>query len=523
MSKWKLAAFIALLVITNTYFLLVGKYEYFPYRQISALKQRVIAAMEADYFFALEKESPKVQEAKKLAEAQESRKGSQYQVVADVVERIRDIVHESAPRSPDFDVPLPAPSGYVFERSIAEGAPLTVFVHAPNGAVAEIVRLGQEKASVIKLAPIVPLAQSAKYSPMTGLGWKSNLTIPTAGLKSGYYLLELREQPSGGVYQIPFIVRPRKAPRVAFVAATNTWQAFNDFGGKSFYVDRRSPKEVVARNEALNGILSSLGLPNLPVHLPRARLLQPDRLISELRPDVPHHSHQLRAEWNLAAFAERNGVSYGVYTDDDLTETSGIMDAAIIVFGAHTEYWTQQMMDTLRSYVAKGGRVVFAGGNSMFFRVEKNAYGLSKLDHVESAASSSLTGTSTTDVSDPLYAPYKIVDSSHWVFAGTNVSNGDLFGKSSLNHREEAAVQGVSGWEADQMTADSRGFKLLAAGTNLRGPAHMVFRDTEAGGWIFNASSIPFSGALFIDPVIARIMLNLLHGGPDRPRARQVP
>jgi hypothetical protein len=523
MSKWKVVAFIVLLVITNAYSLLVGKYEYFPYRQISALKQKVIAVMETDYFFALEKESPKMQEVKRLAEARESHKGSQYRIVGDVVERIRGIVHESASRSADFDVPLPAPSGYVLERSVVEGAPLRVFVHAPQGASAEIVRLGQGKISVMKLALIAPFSQSARYSPTIGLGWKANLTVPTTGLKSGYYLLELREKPSASVYQIPFIVRPRKAPRVAFVAATNTWQAFNDFGGKNFYFDRQSSKGLVARNEALNGILSSLGLPPLPIHLPHARLLQLDRPISESRPDVPHHSHLLRAEWNLAAFADANGVGYGVYTDDDLTEGSNIMDASIIVFGAHTEYWTQQMMDTLAAYIAKGGRVVFAGGNSMFFRVERSESGITRVDHVESAITSSLTGTYTADVSNPQFAPYKTTDAAHWVFAGTNVSNGDLFGKASLNHREGTAAQGVSGWEADQMTADSKGFKLLAAGTNLRGPAHMVFRDTEAGGWIFNASSIPFSGALFIDPVVARIMLNLLGGGPQHSVVRQAP
>lgn len=518
MSKWKWAGLVALLVVTNVYSLLVGKYEYFPYRQISAFKQRIIAALQVDYFFVLEKKSPRVQEEKRLAEARETNRVRQYDVVADVVGRIRDLVYASAPRASAFDVALPAPAGYVTERSVAEGGTINVCVHAPQGATAELFRLGREKTLVRQVAPVGPISQSARYSPDTGLAWKANLAIPTAGLKSGYYLLELRDASQRDrLFQVPIVIKPRKAPRIAFIASTYTWQAFNDFGGKNFYFDHQSPSDVAARRDALDGILTSLGQPRLPVHLPNARLLQPTPAITETRPDTPYYSHLLRAEWNLVAFAEANGIDYGVYSDNDFaTAAPAVLDAQIIVFGAHTEYWSAQMMDRLRAYTKKGGKVVFAGGNAIFKLVERTSRGIDMIDNVPPQEAAALAGTYTSDVANPFYAPYKVVDADHWVLAGTGLTKGALFGRTSLNHRQEASAQGVSGWEADQMGPGSEGFRLLATGTNLRGPAHMVFKDTPAGGWVFNASAIPFSGALFTDPVIARIMLNLLHGGPAR-------
>jgi hypothetical protein len=515
MKRWRITGVLVLLLVTNMYSVLVGKYEYFPYRQISALKQKIISVLQVDYFYKLERDSPKVQEARLAAEAQESRRKDQYEVVSDVVTRIQKVIYESAPVAPDFEVTLPAPSAYVMQRSVPVGTPLQVYVHAPDGAVVELFRLGAEKTSVGKLPAIKPMKQSARYSPVTGLGWKANYSIPTTGLRSGYYLLELESGGGNGFFQMPFIVRPRMAPEIAFVASTNSWQAFNDFAGKNFYGDRQMSGELAVRKGALNDILSSLGMPQLPVHLPTARLMLPERPITDASPESAHYSHLLRAEWNLVAFAERNKIDYGVYTDDDLEAGGQLLDAKIMVIGAHSEYWSQEMIDAYRRFVDRGGKVILAGGNAAFKLVEKNANGIDMLDNVAPALAASLTGTYTSDVANPFYAPYKVMDASHWVFAGTQLSKGDLFGTKSLNHREEASMQGVSGWEADQMGVGSDGFHLLATGTNIRGPAHMVFRDTPAGGWIFNASAIPFSGALFVDPVIGRIMLNLLHGGPS--------
>jgi hypothetical protein len=63
----------------------------------------------------------------------------------------------------------------------------------------------------------------------------------------------------------------------------------------------------------------------------------------------------------------------------------------------------------------------------------------------------------------------------------------------------------------------SGGFEVLATGTNDPGPAHMMYRDTSGGDWIFNSGSGAFTGRLDRDDVVRTILLNLLRETPEKP------
>jgi len=523
MSGWKIIIIGLAFIVINLYSLLVGKYQFFPYNQISDLKQYFIKSLQVDYFYFLEKNSPKSQAERLNLATQDSSRKNQFSSASDVIEKIEGLIQRSNPRVPDRDINLPEPSAYVLQRSVQAGNPLRVYVHAPNGAGVEIFRLGREKTLIKKLDPVNPTKQSAQYSDEVGLRWQPNLLVPTSGLKSGYYLLELKDNKTASIHQLPFIVSPVSTHKVAFIAATYTWAAFNNFAGKNFYFDTQASRSTLEKRAALNGILEAIGRPPLTISLPIARVDQFESPIMDKKPNVPHYSHLLRSAWNLTAFADEHNVDYGVYTDEDLDHLSirrggALWDAEIIVFGPHTEYWTKNMVDVMRAYLAKGGKVVFAGGNTAFFEVQADSTKIVRKRHMDSVISKGLAGTSTTDLADPMFAPYKVEKPEHWIFSGTSVKKGGLFGRESLNHREEIKAKGASGWEADQLGIASKDFDLIARGENIRGQADMVFRDTPTGGWVFNASSIPFAGALAIDPVISQIMLNLLSGGPDKAR-----
>ena len=49
-------------------------------------------------------------------------------------------------------------------------------------------------------------------------------------------------------------------------------------------------------------------------------------------------------------------------------------------------------------------------------------------------------------------APYRVVDQSHWVFEGTGLKEGDLFGEKSLHMRIPG---GASGHETDKISPKS--------------------------------------------------------------------
>ena len=106
-------------------------------------------------------------------------------------------------------------------------------------------------------------------------------------------------------------------------------------------------------------------------------------------------------------------------------------------------------------------------------------------------------------------APYRVVDASHWVFEGTGLANGDLFGERSQHERVPG---GASGHETDKITANSpAGTKLLAKGVNPdEGGAEMVTFETGSGGAVFSVGSIVWPASLLVDEGVSDITRNVL-------------
>ena len=106
-------------------------------------------------------------------------------------------------------------------------------------------------------------------------------------------------------------------------------------------------------------------------------------------------------------------------------------------------------------------------------------------------------------------APYRTIDPGHWIFAGTGLKEGDLFGQNCLHMR---CPGGASGHETDKMSASSpSNARLLAKGLNPDdGGAEIVCFDTPGGGQVFSAGSISWPAALPVDDHVSRITRNVL-------------
>jgi hypothetical protein len=107
-------------------------------------------------------------------------------------------------------------------------------------------------------------------------------------------------------------------------------------------------------------------------------------------------------------------------------------------------------------------------------------------------------------------APYACLAPDHWVFTGTGLHKGDLFGE---NSQHERIPGGASGHETDKMSPSSPpNTQLLAKGTNPdEGGADMTFYDTESGGGVFSVGSITWSACVLVDPYISRITSNVIN------------
>jgi hypothetical protein len=118
-------------------------------------------------------------------------------------------------------------------------------------------------------------------------------------------------------------------------------------------------------------------------------------------------------------------------------------------------------------------------------------------------------------------APYRVIDAAHWVFEGTGLKNGDLFGEKCQHQRIPG---GASGHETDKISPSSPAHtKLLAKGLNPdNGGAEMVLhtcgqsgdvrpRDAaHAGGAVFSAGSICWPSSLLVDDAVSRITANVV-------------
>jgi hypothetical protein len=371
----------------------------------------------------------------------------------------------------------------------------------------------------------------------TGVAWDNGhgvhrqfLTTPD---RSGLYYFHAHSE-SGHFFSFPLVVAPRLPTSVvAVLASTNTWNAYNAFGGRSNYI---MAAQMIDRP-----------IVNSKSNLPRYRLSDYGEWrcadtfapLSFDRPEpynhVPHDDdcntpiegrqacHLAPADWRLLGWLEREGTAYDLYSDYQLHD--GSLDLAryrVLILGVHPEYWSAAMYRTVKRWVfEEGGRLMYLGGNGINCAVEFLDGGQSMRclnqwpatcesrfhHHAESEAN--LLGVVYTDPGAMTNASYEVLEPDHWVFACTGLRRGDLFGLKTLHQRYG---DGASGHETDKVSPSSpANIITLARGRNPdQGGAHLVTFETPCGGAVFSAGSITYAPALLCDPIISQITANVL-------------
>ncbi|KAK3288614.1 hypothetical protein CYMTET_3912 [Cymbomonas tetramitiformis] len=78
-----------------------------------------------------------------------------------------------------------------------------------------------------------------------------------------------------------------------------------------------------------------------------------------------------QADTHLLAWLHKQGISYDVLTDDELSAegVEALAPYRCVCTGTHPEYHTGGMLDALQGYKAQGGRLVYLGGNGFYWRI----------------------------------------------------------------------------------------------------------------------------------------------------------
>lgn len=409
--------------------------------------------------------------------------------------------------------------GYCWPLSAAPGEVVTFFLSGTEESVAAVRRHTSTSAAVdsvdVQEVSFTATRQAVPPAPWRfGCGWSGTFDLRVAeDWVPGLYSAACTDA-EGTTCDITFVVKPSPAARsgIAVLANANTWLAYNGWGGQSKY----------------SGPARTSFLRPMPGAAPAADM------------------HLTRGELWILGWLESHGHRPDVYTDIDFHD-DGCDPAqyACLVVGTHPEYWTTQMYDNAAAYLDGGGSLVYLAGNGIF---EVGEYDNGRTEMIfrlgieggprEDALfrqlgrpERSLVGVATERCGVE-GSPFVVQAAHHPLFAGTAVSNGDVFGDAGLNTGFGNGK--ASAWEVDTsdgpgatstapadcamsprvvpLSALPEGLVVLAAGRpDARGAGgEITFYDHPGGGFVFAAGSLTVGGSPVVDPVLDALVTNVL-------------
>ncbi|WP_089722130.1 N,N-dimethylformamidase beta subunit family domain-containing protein [Candidatus Entotheonella palauensis] len=460
--------------------------------------------------------------------------------------------------------------GYVWPRAVKSGERSEFRVHSPDPYRLSLWRYGWQREffkllgwfdehgprAVMQITPDGDYTQTGAQWNKIGYGSPNHTQFVTGPERSGLYYLHAKGERSGEFFSFPWVVAPAKpSAQIAVLASTNTWLAYNNFGGRSNYINAHQlpPQPTVnARQDLIRytkaGSFNVWGFEDneyLPLSFERP---EPGNAVREHEEVTDPIEGRLPcgmapAEWRLLGWLEHERFAYDYYSEWQLHSGALDLDAyQILILSVHPEYWSRQMyQQRVKGWVyRRGGKLIYLGGNGLNCEVEflgedrlrfkthlapatGGALGMPAPDnpdiylesrmHRTLESEANLLGVVCTESGIMTAAPYRVVKADHWIFAGTGLQNGDLFGEKSLQERVHG---GASGHETDKMSPHSPpGTVLLAKGINPNdGGAEIVYYETASPsgsrGAVFSVGSITYVPCLLVDDAISRITSNVI-------------
>lgn len=445
--------------------------------------------------------------------------------------------------------------GYLDRYSVAPGE--TVRVYASTNTAWQNVRIVRDSAETDEIVlPAQKIKVGTHPTPdrayERGAGWPQcwEFTVP-AHWPSDVYRVEL----SGGdaglpgfvpdhwasavvVHPIMLVVRaarPATHSKILLQLSTNTYAAYNWWGGKSLYNYNSSDKQAA-------------------------------QVVSLLRPGHGFWGHTTVRSWETQFYrwCRRRNIPIELATNYDLhTWPRGFDDYKLILSVGHDEYWSAPMRDHLEAFIARGGNAAFFSGNSVCWQVRfendgQTMVGYKELYKQDPVYHSRDRRTLSTLWSHPLVnrpenrltgvgfpmggyhrshgaymdgsGAYTVRRAEHWSLEGTGLRDGDAFGGANT----------IVGYECDGCEYVERGGRPYPTGKDgtpgqfeivAQAPAVWtgcdldVFREANVspdgratlgaytlpkGGAVFTAGTTDWAHALGHDPIVERITLNVL-------------
>ncbi|HRH66387.1 MAG TPA: DUF4082 domain-containing protein, partial [Bacteroidia bacterium] len=204
----------------------------------------------------------------------------------------------------------------------------------------------------------LPQTQPADlYDVATGLTDCSNWSesghwIVPANSVSGVYLALLTRSDNNGKSHILFIVRDDSGSSdLLFKTSDATWQAYNGYGGNSFYVDGN-------------------GIPGYN-HATKISYNRPFLTRNGGGGSGSSEDWFFNAEYPMIRWLERNGYDVSYTTDVDMARMSGSITPSnhkVLLSVGHDEYWSEENRERFETAKENGVHLAFFSGNEIYWK-----------------------------------------------------------------------------------------------------------------------------------------------------------
>ncbi|HEX2866454.1 MAG TPA: N,N-dimethylformamidase beta subunit family domain-containing protein [Ignavibacteriales bacterium] len=350
--------------------------------------------------------------------------------------------------------------GYASDLSAYKGDTLRFYIstHALTYDL-KIYRYGKTKELVATIPGCTGGIHEVKASDavyLNGCKWpeSASIVIPQ-DWKPGAYLAEFPAA-SDTINPVLFCVKDKNTTnRLLVVCGTNTYQAYNMFGGKSSYP-----------------AISSGAGPGI--------YFNNSEKLSFFRPfNINNYNNVNRGSFKaydskLIKWLEEEGYDADVVCDVDLDRDPQYLNKHKVVFtDGHNEYWSRKMRENVEAFVNKGGHYMCLSGNTCWWQIRyendyhtfvcyKHNYAkdpyygtpLGSQEWYKIQRENTFLGTSYENGGQVNYGicllakegfgGYIVRNSQHWIFENTGLSEGDTLGyqadSSIVGYETDAAL-----------------------------------------------------------------------------------
>ncbi len=291
---------------------------------------------------------------------------------------------------------------YTDVTSALPGEVVCLHISGPEGhGDLEVARIGLNRTIVLQAGVSYKQHQTPDEADRIGCDWPvaAKFTIGNEW-PSGYYEIAINTHDGESWKHFVCVRQGQLATRkrAVIVLNSNTYQAYNWWGGRSTYCDvaafmagrlkffdaLEGRLGVVSRNRPFaQGILA------MPAGAPRMMNngTRGFRQVPELPSRAFNAAHGLgpldgpagflnKWEHAFVSWAEMIGLDLAYLTDLDLDQDPAALEGyGTVVLAGHSEYWSGPQRDALDDFVDNGGKLAIFSGNTSYWKVRWEASG----------------------------------------------------------------------------------------------------------------------------------------------------